>query len=55
MTARQYPTNRCQRHPDVFLLDVLEQDGTISRACPRCVPLTEINVVRGLYARRKPQ
>jgi hypothetical protein len=53
MTARDYPPNRCSIHSDVFLLDTVEHDGSVSRLCPRCVQLIEANVVRGLYERKK--
>jgi len=51
MTEKTYPSNVCSRH-GVQLVDVLEDNGSISRACQDCVPgLGLVDVVRQLHQR----
>ena len=35
-----------------LLVDVREPDGTIGRACAKCLPLVLIDVVRQLHVRK---
>lgn len=52
MTTKTFSPYRCTAHPNTWLVDVLESDGSISQCCPDCVAVDLISVVRALYVRR---